>query len=219
MSKNTSGIKLIDAKLVRVRFRNKKNNKLKRPIKLVEATYKEVGYGKSATITKYMKFHGVYGYVGDEENRKKVPIPVGEMEFSKENFVTEWEKGPTPTPKPLRNYNNEKLMEMGYCMAQIQEIRGRKYSSKDVKLAFKLFKGTKSNKEVKALLDKYGTYGKLRNSDLVSSYASARKDDLLGKHKLKVKADRQKAEENRQKQISEAKKRKEIDMSNQKQAA
>lgn len=78
------------------------------------------------------------------------------------DFITEWEKGKTPTPRPLRKYNNEKLKEMGYNATEIHEIRGRTYSAKDVKKMRKALGGTKliSGDAARVILDKYGNIHK-----------------------------------------------------------
>lgn len=74
-------------------------------------------------------------------------------------FITEWKKGPTPTPKPLRKYSDIELQKRGYTIDQIKEIRGRSYSAKDVKTFRQRMGGLKkfSAKEAREQLDKHKT--------------------------------------------------------------
>jgi hypothetical protein len=70
------------------------------------------------------------------------------------DFVTEWERsGPTPTPRPLRKYDDMTLKKMGHSIEQIKVIRGRNFSAKDVKII--THKIGCSNTEAKELLKKY----------------------------------------------------------------
>jgi hypothetical protein len=128
-------------KVIRVRFKDsrKKGNGLGRPTRLYELT--------TGDKVEYKRYN-------PNKNFSSAVDP--------NDFITEWERGKTPTPRPLRKYNNEKLTEMGYTMAEIHDIRGRTYSAKDIKKLRKALGGTKqcSADEARKYLDEHGSYHK-----------------------------------------------------------
>jgi hypothetical protein len=65
------------------------------------------------------------------------------------SFITKWERaGKTPTPKPLRKYNDEYLKKLGYSIEEIRKIRERNFSSKDVKIVCNRMKDKKTGKRM-----------------------------------------------------------------------
>jgi hypothetical protein len=68
-------------------------------------------------------------------------------------FITEWEHGPTPTPKPLNKYSDTQLKQLGYSPDEIFHIRERRFSSKDIKLVSHNLKI--SREEAKVLLTEH----------------------------------------------------------------
>ena len=77
---------------------------------------------------------------------------------SKEEILTEWEHGPTPTPKPSRKYTKEQLKSFGYSDEIIFVIH-RGYNAKAVDSVCKRLDCTR--KEAKELLDKYKYISKI----------------------------------------------------------
>jgi hypothetical protein len=98
-------------------------------------------------------------------------------------FITEWEKGPTPTPKPLRKYNDEQLLDLNYTYEQIKDIRNKPWRSKDVKTLHSQLKFT--YKKCRELLEEYG------NIKTILDLPEA-KELLIKKEQLKLYSKKQK---------------------------
>lgn len=79
-------------------------------------------------------------------------------------FTTTWENaGKTPTPRPLRKYNDEKLKELGYSISEINKIRERNFRAKDVKVVAKKLK-IKTSEARNLLIKHNGSMQKVYNS-------------------------------------------------------
>jgi hypothetical protein len=105
--------------------------------------------------TKYSRPTRIYKIEYLEENVivKTEYAPTGVKgtirRINSSTFITEWEHaGKTPTPRPLRKYNDEYLKKLGYSVEEIRKIRGKNFSSKDVKIICNRIKDKETNKRM-----------------------------------------------------------------------
>jgi len=112
--------------------------KYSRPYKAVKITYTDESI-------KWFKIN---------EGKKKR----GLKELNPDNFITKWEEGNTPLPKPSHKYNDEKLKEHGYTTEQIKEIRLKKSegrpSAKTISKIWKKYRNTNGSKETRQIVAK-----------------------------------------------------------------
>jgi len=131
--------------VIRVRFKDsrKKGNGLGRPTRIYKLTT-----GEKVEYKRY----------NPNKNFSSAIDP--------EDFITEWEKGKTPTPRPLRKYTDEQLMKLGYSLEELHIVRGRTYSAKQVNKLRKLLGGTKnvSGDEARKHLDEHGGMHKAKEA-------------------------------------------------------
>lgn len=128
-------------KVIRVRFK-KGGGRFGRPVRIVKFTES----GKEL-LTYYRKYN---------------PNKHFSKDLDPNDFITEWKRGPTPMPKPFRNCSDTELKAAGYKEEQFAELRGRKYSAKDVCKLRKALGGTKkvTGDEARVILDEHGSYHK-----------------------------------------------------------
>lgn len=108
-----------------------------------------------------------------------------------EQIVLDWDKGPTPTPKPLYKYSTEDLIAMGKS-----DVKVRSYTSNQIELVVKRIKDVKNRREAITLIEKYnGKVGTIPGYN-VEITKKAPKDSIKeaiktqGNHKTTFKSNR-----------------------------
>jgi len=139
-------MKKITEEVIRVRFLREDDGKApSRPKRIRKVTYEKVE--KKGKTNEYIKYYSMQA----PTTRKGLVILFNDIDPT--TFITKWEKGPTPTARPVRRYNDEKLKEMGYSALAINEIRGRKYRAKDVSVLYSRLKGAVDNRKIRKILE------------------------------------------------------------------
>jgi hypothetical protein len=102
--------------------------------------------------------------VGDKTvYRDYKPNYIFSLDINPNKFVTDWEHGPTPTPRPFTKCSDTELLKSGYTEDEFVSLRKRKFSAKDVSNLRKLV-GMKniSNDEARATLTECGSVHKAK---------------------------------------------------------
>lgn len=146
-------MKKLTEEVIRVRFL-REGRAPSRPKKIRKIIYENNEGTKQATVYYSIQSPATPNRIFNKEGEiVKEGLMVTRLSISALTFITEWEKGPTPTTRPIRRYNDEKLQEMGYSMTAINEIRGRTYRAKDVKTIYNKLKGALDNRKIRKLLE------------------------------------------------------------------
>lgn len=170
----------ITTEKIRVRFLRNEADALQLDGSLINPRY-----GRPKRILKYIKWmtYSVQEDGKSVDKEKVVEVWYTSMvkgssfKLDPKTFITEWKKGPTPTPKPLQKYNDEQLLSLNYTYDQIEKIRNKPWRSKDVTFLKAQLKFT--YKKCKSLLEEYG------NVKTILDLPEA-KELLIKKEKLKL---------------------------------